>query len=75
MLKNQTGLDIDGLVPVAQGSATAYAVGKERIAAVRPMLAEHLIEDEGGSYDQELKSRFHLHGTDRRADTSIRISH
>ena len=43
-LRNQAELDIDGLVPIVQESAAAYAVCKERIAAVRATLAEHLKE-------------------------------
>lgn len=43
-LRNQAELDIDGLVPIVQESAAAYAICKERIAAVRATLAEHLKE-------------------------------
>lgn len=46
-LRNQTELDIDGLVPIVQESAAAYAVCKARIAAVRATLAEHLQDGEG----------------------------
>ncbi|NEX63529.1 exodeoxyribonuclease VII small subunit [Noviherbaspirillum sp. 17J57-3] len=46
-LRNQDDLDIDALVPIVQQSAAAYAVCKERIAAVRAVLAEHLKEDAG----------------------------
>lgn len=41
-LRRQEDLDIDSLVPIVQESAAAYAVCKERIAAVRSALQEHL---------------------------------
>lgn len=41
-LRRQEDLDIDSLVPIVQESAAAYAVCKERIAAVRAALQEHL---------------------------------
>ncbi|SNT39497.1 exodeoxyribonuclease VII small subunit [Noviherbaspirillum humi] len=46
-LRNQQELDIDSLVPIVQESAAAYAICKERIAAVRAALAEHLKEETG----------------------------
>jgi exodeoxyribonuclease VII small subunit len=46
-LRNQHELDIDTLVPIVQESAAAYAICKERIAAVRATLAEHLQESAG----------------------------
>jgi exodeoxyribonuclease VII small subunit len=54
-LRNQSELDIDGLVPIVQESAAAYAICKERIAAVRATLAEHLNDsnaedDESGPF-------------------------
>jgi exodeoxyribonuclease VII small subunit len=42
----QDDLDIDSLVPIVEESAKAYAVCKERIAAVRAALAQHLKEEE-----------------------------
>jgi exodeoxyribonuclease VII small subunit len=45
-LRKQGELDIDSLVPIVQQSAAAYAICKERIAAVRLALQEHL-KDEG----------------------------
>jgi exodeoxyribonuclease VII small subunit len=41
-LRRQDDLDIDSLVPIVQKSLEAYAVCKERIAAVRAALEEHL---------------------------------
>jgi exodeoxyribonuclease VII small subunit len=41
-LRRKDELDIDSLVPIVQESAAAYAVCKERIAAVRAALQEHL---------------------------------
>ena len=41
-LRRQEDLDIDSLVPIVQESAAAYAICKERIAAVRAALQEHL---------------------------------
>lgn len=41
-LRKQEDLDIDGLVPIVEESAKAYGVCKERIAAVRLALQEHL---------------------------------
>ena len=46
-LRRQDDLDIDSLVPIVEESAKAYAVCKERIAAVRAALAQHL-KEEGG---------------------------
>lgn len=43
-LRNQNDLDIDSLVPIVEESAIAYGVCKERIAAVRLALQEHLKE-------------------------------
>ncbi len=44
-LRKQDDLDIDSLVPIVEESAAAYRVCKERIAAVRLALQEHLKED------------------------------
>lgn len=44
-LRKQGELDIDSLVPIVQQSAAAYAICKERIAAVRVALQEHLKEE------------------------------
>lgn len=44
-LRRQDDLDIDSLVPIVEESAKAYQVCKERIAAVRAALQEHLKED------------------------------
>lgn len=44
-LRKQGELDIDSLVPIVQQSAAAYAICKERIAAVRLALQEHLKEE------------------------------
>ncbi|MDB5839317.1 MAG: exodeoxyribonuclease [Herminiimonas sp.] len=44
-LRKQEDLDIDSLVPIVEQSAAAYRVCKERIAAVRLALQEHLKED------------------------------
>jgi exodeoxyribonuclease VII small subunit len=52
-LRNQGELDIDGLVPIVQESAEAYAVCKERIAAVRATLAEHLQDRPEDAGDDE----------------------
>jgi exodeoxyribonuclease VII small subunit len=52
-LRNQDDLDIDALVPIVQQSAAAYAVCKERIAAVRAVLAEHLNDADGISESTE----------------------
>lgn len=41
-LRTQQDLDIDGLVPIVQQSAQAYEVCKERIAAVRASIEQHL---------------------------------
>lgn len=41
-LRRQDELDIDSLVPIVEESARAYAICKERIAAVRAALQEHL---------------------------------
>lgn len=46
-LKKQDDLDIDSLVPIVEESAKAYQVCKERIAAVRTALEEHLKDDAG----------------------------
>lgn len=43
-LRRQDDLDIDSLVPIVQKSSEAYAICKERIAAVRAALEEHLKE-------------------------------
>lgn len=48
-LRNQAELDIDALVPIVKESAAAYTVCKERIAAVRATLAEHLKPAESAS--------------------------
>lgn len=53
-LRRQEDLDIDSLVPIVQESAAAYAVCKERIAAVRAALQEHL-KDAGPSEDDDIK--------------------
>lgn len=53
-LRNQAELDIDGLVPIVQESAAAYAICKERIAAVRATLAEHL-KDDNSQEDDDIK--------------------
>lgn len=45
-LRKQEDLDIDGLVPIVEQSAVAYRICKERIAAVRKALQEHLKEPE-----------------------------
>lgn len=47
-LRKQEDLDIDSLVPIVQESAAAYTICKERIAAVRAALQEHLKEDGSG---------------------------
>lgn len=47
-LRKQEDLDIDSLVPIVQESAAAYTICKERIAAVRAALQEHLKEDSPG---------------------------
>lgn len=52
-LRRQEELDIDSLVPIVQESAAAYAVCKERIAAVRAALQDHL-KDTGPSEDDEI---------------------
>ena len=44
LLRAQGDLDIDRLVPIVQQSAQAYQVCKDRIAAVREALQEHLKE-------------------------------
>ncbi|MEC4723564.1 MULTISPECIES: exodeoxyribonuclease VII small subunit [Noviherbaspirillum] len=44
-LRRQDDLDIDSLVPIVEESAKAYQVCKERIAAVRAALQEHLKEE------------------------------
>ncbi len=49
-LRKQDDLDIDSLVPIVEESAKAYGICKERIAAVRAALQEHLKE---GSPEQE----------------------
>jgi exodeoxyribonuclease VII small subunit len=54
-LRRQEDLDIDSLVPIVQESATAYAVCKERIAAVRAALQEHL-KDAGQEQEDDLTS-------------------
>lgn len=54
-LRRQDDLDIDSLVPIVQESATAYAICKERIAAVRAALQEHLKD---ASQDSEDDVRF-----------------
>lgn len=43
-LRKQEDLDIDGLVPIVEESAAAYRICKERIAAVRLALQEHLAD-------------------------------
>lgn len=53
-LRRQEDLDIDSLVPIVQESAVAYAVCKERIAAVRAALQEHL-KDAGQDEDDDIK--------------------
>lgn len=50
-LRRQDDLDIDSLVPIVQESAAAYAVCKERIAAVRAALQEHLKDSGSGQED------------------------
>ena len=50
-LRKQEDLDIDGLVPILEESAAAYAVCKERILAVRKAIEKHMGEqdiDAGG---------------------------
>jgi exodeoxyribonuclease VII small subunit len=54
-LRRQEDLDIDSLVPIVQESAAAYAICKERIAAVRTALQEHL-KDAGQEQEDDLKS-------------------
>ncbi|MDB5728469.1 MAG: hypothetical protein JWQ00_1674 [Noviherbaspirillum sp.] len=44
-LRKQEDLDIDSLVPIVEQSAAAYRICKDRIAAVRLALQEHLKED------------------------------
>jgi len=44
-LRRQEDLDIDSLVPIVEQSAAAYRICKERIAAVRAALEQHLKED------------------------------
>ncbi|WP_194726645.1 exodeoxyribonuclease VII small subunit [Noviherbaspirillum malthae] len=44
-LRRQDDLDIDSLVPIVEESAKAYQVCKDRIAAVRAALQEHLKEE------------------------------
>ena len=46
ILRGQADLDIDRLVPIVEESARAYAVCKDRIAAVRAALQEHLKESD-----------------------------
>ena len=46
ILRAQGDLDIDRLVPIVQQSAQAYAICKDRIAAVRAALQEHLKESD-----------------------------
>lgn len=46
ILRAQGDLDIDRLVPIVQQSAQAYQVCKDRIAAVREALQEHLKESD-----------------------------
>ena len=41
-LRKQDDLDIDSLVPIVEQSAAAYRICKERIAAVRLALQDHL---------------------------------
>jgi exodeoxyribonuclease VII small subunit len=53
-LRRQDDLDIDSLVPIVQESAAAYAVCKERIAAVRAALQEHL-KDVGSEEGDDIK--------------------
>jgi len=48
LLRRQTDLDIDGLVPIVEKSAEAYRICKERIDAVRAALKAHLPPDEPG---------------------------
>lgn len=43
-LRAQGDLDIDQLVPIVEESAQAYRICKDRIAAVREALQEHLKE-------------------------------
>lgn len=45
-LRKQEDLDIDSLVPIVEESAAAYRVCKERIAAVRSALEQHLRVDD-----------------------------
>jgi exodeoxyribonuclease VII small subunit len=45
-LRKQEDLDIDGLVPILEESAAAYAVCKERIAAVRKAIEKHMGEQD-----------------------------
>lgn len=45
-LRRQEELDIDGLVPIVEESAKAYAICKDRIAKVREALKEHFKESE-----------------------------
>jgi exodeoxyribonuclease VII small subunit len=52
-LRKQDDLDIDSLVPIVQESSAAYALCKERIAAVRAALQEHLKQaDDATGIDQ-----------------------
>jgi exodeoxyribonuclease VII small subunit len=53
-LRRQEDLDIDSLVPIVQESAAAYAICKERIAAVRTALQEHL-KDSSPDQDDDVQ--------------------
>jgi exodeoxyribonuclease VII small subunit len=52
-LRRQDDLDIDSLVPIVEQSAKAYQVCKDRIAAVRAALKEHLKDDETNAAGEE----------------------
>ena len=41
-LRKQEDIDIDGLVPILEESAAAYAICKERLAAVRKAIEKHM---------------------------------
>lgn len=45
-LRKQDDLDIDSLVPIVEQSAAAYRICKDRIAAVRLALQEHIKVDD-----------------------------
>jgi exodeoxyribonuclease VII small subunit len=52
-LRRQEDIDLDTLVPILEESAAAYAVCKERIAAVRAAIQKHLGDDSLPSVDSE----------------------